>query len=187
MYTDKLKFYKDFPKEGINFVDIIPFIQDRETFSQIMGDIAAAVTTPNLAAVEARGFLFSTPLLMMDSTVENVIAIRKSGKLPYADDDLQKIAIVKEYGEDVVNYRISDIAAGKPAGDVFEITLFDDILATGGTALGIAQALNACKVVKDGREYGVKVKEFVFLLEIAELEGKKMLEELAPVKSIIVL
>ena len=29
MLQDKLNFYKDFPKEGINFIDIMPFLYSR--------------------------------------------------------------------------------------------------------------------------------------------------------------
>ena len=30
-----LKYYKDFPKEGIIFVDIIPFLQNKAVFKQL--------------------------------------------------------------------------------------------------------------------------------------------------------
>ena len=95
--------------------------------------------------------------------------------------------IEKEYGFDKLYYRLSDIAAGKAAGDVFEVTILDDVLATGGTAEGLAQSLEAQKVVVDGKEYGIKVKEFVFIVEIAELGGKARLEKIAPVRSITVI
>jgi len=183
--TEKLKFYKDFPKEGINFVDIMPLIQDRETYLEVEKQLAASINTANLATVEARGFLFATSLLMMDSTVKNVIPIRKRGKLPFAGDDLQKVAIVKEYGEDIVTFRISDIAAGEANGDTFEVTLFDDVLATGGTAEGLANAINAIKIEKDGKVYNVKIKEFVFLVELDDLKGADRLSPIAPVNSII--
>lgn len=183
--SDKLKFYKDFPKEGINFVDIMPLVQDREVYLEVVRQLGERVHASNLATVEARGFLFAPALLITDSTVKNLIPIRKKGKLPFAGDDLQKVAIVKEYGEDIVTYRVSDIAAGEPAGDVFEVTLFDDVLATGGTAKGIAQAMNALKIVKDGKEYGVKIKEFVFLVELDDLKGAELLSSIAPVSSVI--
>ena len=116
---------------------------------------------------------------------ENVIPIRKKGKLPFSEGDLVAVDIVKEYGKDQVFYRISDLAAGKPEGDVIPITFFDDILATGGTARGIAESLNAQKVVIDGKEYRVKVTDFVFLVEIDDLPGRKVIEDLAPVKALI--
>ena len=42
-------------------------------------------------------------------------------------------------------------------------------------------------IVKEGKEYGVKVKEFVFIVEIEELGGKARLEKIAPVRSITVI
>ena len=34
---NSLKFYKDFPKEGIVFVDIIPLMQDKQRFAELQG------------------------------------------------------------------------------------------------------------------------------------------------------
>ena len=93
--------------------------------------------------------------------------------------------IVKEYGKDQVFYRLSDLAAGKPVDGVIPVTFFDDILATGGTARGIVESLNAQTVTVDGKEYRVKVTDFVFLVEIDDLPGRKVIEELAPVHSLI--
>jgi adenine/guanine phosphoribosyltransferase-like PRPP-binding protein len=92
---------------------------------------------------------------------------------------------MKEYGQDHVYFRRSDLAASKPAGDTIEITFFDDILATGGTARGLAEGLNAQTVTIDGKSYKVKVKDFVFLVEIDDLPGRARLEDIAPVKSLI--
>ena len=93
--------------------------------------------------------------------------------------------IVKEYGKDQVFYRLSDLAASTPEGDVIPVTFFDDILATGGTARGITESLNAQTVVKDGKTYRIKVTDFVFLVEIDDLPGRKTIEDLAPVTSLI--
>jgi len=66
-------------------------------------------------------------------------------------------------------------------GDTIELTLLDDLLATGGTAEGIAKALN--NEVIDGKR--VVVKEFVFLVELPALGGRKVLESIAPVRSLM--
>ena len=185
-YKQYLNFYPDFPIKGVNFVDIIPLIQDKQLFRQLTKDIAALCTAPNIAAPEARGFLFSTPMLYdSDIPVENVIPLRKKGKLPFSEGDLIQVEIMKEYGPDHVYFRNSDIAASKPTGDTVELTFFDDILATGGTARGLALGLNAQKVTIDGKQYNVKVKDFVFLVEIDDLPGRSRLEDIAPVKSLI--
>ena len=185
-YRKYLNFYPDFPIKGVNFVDIIPLIQDKKLFRQLTLDLAAMCSAPNIAAPEARGFLFATPMLYEESVnVQNVIPLRKKGKLPFSEGDLVQVQIMKEYGPDHVYFRVSDIAASKPEGDTIEITFFDDILATGGTARGLAQGLNAQRVTVGGKEYKVKVKDFVFLVEIDDLPGRQRLEDIAPVKSLI--
>lgn len=182
-----LKYYKDFPKEGIVFVDIIPYLQNKQVFKRLITEVAETCTAPNIIAPEARGFLFAAPLLTTADHVENVVPVRKSGKLPFAEGDLCEVVIEKEYGSDKLYYRISDIAAGKAKGDLFEVTILDDVLATGGTAEGLAESLESRKIVVDGKEYGVKVKEFVFIVEIADLGGRERLEKIAPVKSIAII
>ncbi len=180
-----LKFYKDFPKEGINFIDIIPYLQDKEVYRCLIDRIAACATAPNIAAPEARGFLFAAPLLVVSPTVHNIIPVRKSGKLPFAEGDLHEVKIVKEYGFDKLYYRQSDIAAGRPSGEEFEISILDDVLATGGTAEGVAESLSKLVIERDGKQYSVKIKEFIFIVELEELGGAARLEKIAPVKSIV--
>lgn len=179
-----LKYYKDFPKEGIIFVDIIPFLQNKAVFKELTKAVAEACTSPNIIAPEARGFLFAAPLLTEANHIENIVPVRKSGKLPFAEGDLLEVLIEKEYGFDKLYYRKSDIAAGKLVGDKFEVTILDDVLATGGTAEGLARSLESQTIEVDGKSYGVKVKEFVFIVEIEELGGAARLGEIAPVKSI---
>lgn len=182
-YLDIINHYPDFPKEGIDFIDILPFLQNKEAFNQLIADIDSHTHYPNVATVEARGFLFAAPLLTQSKLVQSVIPIRKKGKLPYNEGDLHDVAIQKEYGSDHVYYRLSDIAAGVPEGDTFNITFFDDILATGGTAVGIAEALNRETVTLNGREYKVKVKEFLFLVEFPDLYDHDRINAIAPVHS----
>ena len=184
-YKDVINHYPDFPKPGIDFIDIIPFLSNKEAFKQIVSDIDANVHCPNVVTVEARGFLFAAPLLAQSKLVQNIVPIRKKGKLPYAEGDLRGVDIVKEYGADKVYYRLSDIAAGKPEGDTIYLTFLDDILATGGTAIGIANALNSEKIHIDGKEYSVKVKEFIFLVEFPDLYDQALIESIAPVKSFL--
>ena len=184
-YSKYIKFYPDFPIKGVNFVDIIPFIQDKELFRSLCDDLSALCLAPNIAAPEARGFLFGAGMLYGPNPIQNLIPLRKKGKLPFSEGDLVQVEIMKEYGPDHVYFRRSDLAASKPDGDTIEITFFDDILATGGTARGLALGLNAQKVTIDGKEYQVKVKDFVFLVEIDDLPGRSRLEAIAPVKSVI--
>ncbi|MBQ9865166.1 MAG: hypothetical protein IJM33_07515 [Bacteroidales bacterium] len=184
-YQDIINHYPDFPKPGIDFIDILPFLSNKEAFSQLVADIDVHTHCPNVVTVEARGFIFAAPLLTQSRLVQNVVPIRKKGKLPYSEGDLHGVAIEKEYGSDHVFYRLSDIAAGKPEGDTFYLTFFDDILATGGTACGIADALNNEVIRLDGKEYRVKVKEFLFIVEFPDLYDHQRINSIAPVHSFI--
>lgn len=178
-----LKFYNDFPKKGIVFVDIIPFLQDKAIFTRLIGEIGSCVTAPNVAAPEARGFLFTAPLLLAKPEVKNIIPIRKSGKLPFNEGDLQEVTVEKEYGADRLFYRLSDIAAGEVSADgAFHISIVDDVLATGGTAEGIAESLLGCTINVGGEDHPVAIDEFVFLVGLDELRGAERLEKIAPVK-----
>ena len=182
---EALKFYKDFPKEGIVFVDIIPLLQDKKIFTQLIDEIGSRLTAPNIAAPEARGFLFSAPLMISKPEVQSIIPIRKSGKLPYNEGDLCDVEIEKEYGFDHLFYRLSDIAAAHSEGDEIHISILDDLLATGGTAEGIAQSMTSQTIVVGGKELKVVIDEFIFLVELDFLNGRERLEKIAPVKSII--
>ena len=184
-YSDIINHYPDFPKPGIDFIDILPFLSNKEAFKQLIADIDAHTHCPNVATVEARGFLFAAPLLTQSKLVEHIIPIRKKGKLPYAEGDLHDVEIMKEYGADHVYYRLSDIAAGKPEGDTFYLSFFDDILATGGTACGIAEALNREVIHLGGKEYKVRVKEFLFIVEFPDLYNHDLINSIAPVHSFI--
>ena len=124
-------------------------------------------------------------MMALCPNIANIIPIRKKGKLPFAGSDLVGVEIEKEYGKDEVFFRQSDVAAGQSNGDVFEVTFFDDILATGGTAKGLAEAFERQTVTLDGKEYRIKVTDFVFLVEITDLPGRELLEPLAPVKALI--
>ncbi|MBR6441100.1 MAG: hypothetical protein IKS44_03515 [Bacteroidales bacterium] len=181
MFEEVIKHYLDFPKPGIDFIDVLPFLQDKKAFAAAVREIDRCCTTPNVATVEARGFLFAAPLLSVSDHVQTIVPIRKKGKLPFAEGDLRKVEIEKEYGSDEVFYRRSDLAACTVKDDVIELTLLDDLLATGGTALGIAKALNG-EVIKGRR---VVVKEFVFIVELPALHGREVLEPIAPVRSLM--
>ena len=70
---EALKFYKDFPKEGIVFVDISPLLQDKKIFAEVIEKLGSMLSAPNIAAPEARGFLFAAPLLTSKPEVESII------------------------------------------------------------------------------------------------------------------
>jgi adenine phosphoribosyltransferase len=182
---NQIKFYADFPKQGINFIDVLPLLSNSDTFRALINETAKHITTPNVAVPEARGFLFSAPLLLAEGGPETLVAFRKNAKLPAAEHDMVKVPIVKEYGDDSLYFRRSDLQNARATNGVIEVSIFDDVLATGGTSEGMANTLNALKVQTAQGELPVRVKEFVFITEIAELRGKERLEKIAPVTSLI--
>ena len=181
MFENVIKHYLDFPKPGIDFIDVLPFLQDKESFRQVVNEIDRLTTAPNVDTVEARGFLFAAPLLSVSEHVKNIVPFRKKGKLPHAEGDLVKVEIMKEYGSDELFYRRSDFAACEPNGDFIDITLIDDLLATGGTVEGIIDSLQQQTI--DGKK--IRIKEFIFLVELPALGGRKILEATAPVHSLM--
>lgn len=181
MFENVIKHYLDFPKPGIDFIDVLPFLQDKEAFGQAISEIDRLTTAPNVATVEARGFLFAAPLLSMSDHVKNIVPFRKKGKLPHAEGDLVKVEIMKEYGSDELFYRLSDFGACEANGEYIDVTIFDDLLATGGTVEGIVDSLRQQTI--GGKK--IRIKEFIFLVELPALKGRAILEGIAPVHSLL--
>ena len=159
MFENVIKHYPDFPKPGIDFIDVLPFLQDKEAFAEAVREIDRLTTAPNVATVEARGFLFAAPLLSVSDHVKTIVPFRKKGKLPHAEGDLVRVEIMKEYGSDELFYRLSDFAACETNGDYVDVTLFDDLLATGGTCLA---------TIKLVEKMGGEVVGARFAIELAE-------------------
>lgn len=180
-----VRFYRDFPQPGVNFIDVLPLMQSREVFGAIVADLSRLVAAPTVAAPEARGFLFAAPLLTVPGTARSLIAFRKAGKLPAADGDLLGIDIEKEYGTDRLYFRRSDVERSADEDGEIRITVFDDILATGGTCEAMAGALTSLDINRGGRKLPVRIAQFVFLGELDGLGGRERLEPLAPVHSLL--
>ena len=180
---NRIRFYRDFPKEGILFIDLLPLLGDSDIFAWVVREIAARISSPNVAVPEARGFLFASPLLTVPGGVKSLLIFRKSGKLPARSDDLVNIQIEKEYGDDSLYFRKSDLKAARTEDGSVEVTVFDDVLATGGTAEGMALELNRLAVETAAGLLPVRV--LVFLAEIADIGARSRLERIAPVESLL--
>ncbi len=181
MFENIIKHYLDFPKPGIDFIDVLPFLQDKQAFGEAIRLIDQYTTAPTVVTVEARGFLFAAPLLTSSDKVKSIVPMRKKGKLPFAEGDIVKVNIEKEYGSDELFYRRSDLAVCPTDGEFIDVTVFDDLLATGGTVKGIADSLMQQTI--DSRR--IRIREFVFLVELTDLPGRKIIESIAPVHSLM--
>ncbi len=159
LIKSKIRTIPNFPKQGIMFRDITTLIQDKEAYNKVLDLFEARYKDKGIdviAAVESRGFIFAGALASKLNA--SLVLLRKPGKLP-AETISQEY--VKEYGEDKIEIHKDDIKAGQ------KVLLFDDLIATGETALA------ACQLIE---KLGGVVEEAGFVIELADLEGRKKLE-----------
>ncbi len=157
----------DFPKPGILFRDITPVLDDADAFRTALDGLSALVrplAPTRLAAIEARGFLFAAPLAREMGL--GLTILRKPGKLP---GDTIAASYALEYGEATLEVHRDSVAAGD------RIVVMDDLLATGGTAAAAGDLV---------RKLGATVAAYVFLVELADLGGRRKLGE-DPVFSLV--
>ena len=150
----------DYPKKGILFRDITTLIKDKDAFKEcidLMSKILIKLNFDKIAAIESRGFLFSSVLCYKLS--KPLIFMRKKDKLP-AERYSQEFEL--EYGKATLEIHKDSINSKE------KILIIDDLIATGGTSEAGAKL-----VEKSG---GI-VSGFVFLINLFDLGGKKSLEK----------
>ena len=156
----------DYPKQGILFYDISTLIYDDKAFDKsvdLLMDKIVNLEFDKIAVIDARGFIFGSALA--NKLKKGLIMVRKSGKIP----GNKKISVEYEleYGKDTLEIN-SDLCDGN------NVIVFDDLLATGGTA-------NAS--IKLIEKAGGKVILFLTLIELTFLNGKSKID--CPLASII--
>ena len=150
----------DYPKKGILFRDITTLIKDKDAFKECIDQMSKILTKLNfdkIASIESRGFVFASPLCYNLS--KSLILMRKKNKLP-ADKYSQEFEL--EYGKATLELHKDSI---QPKDKVL---IVDDLIATGGTAEAGAKL-----VEKSG---GI-VAGFIFVINLFDLGGKKLLED----------
>ena len=143
---------KNYPIEGVEFIDIMPLIIDKNSLKEIIDLFIDEIKNKNvdyIIAPEARGFLLGTAIA--DRLNIGCIPVRKKGKLPPSTVETE-IRYKKEYGEDVLElpklvnttynnknfYIVDDIYA---TGNTIE-KIKEKIQALGGNVLGEGVILN---------------------------------------------
>lgn len=153
---DYIRDIPDYPKPGILFFDITPILKTPKALQYAVDILAEKLQdtgATKIVAAEARGFLFGTPLaLKMDI---GFIPVRKPGKLPFKN---RSVTYDLEYGTDTLCMHEDAI---EPHDKVLVI---DDLLATGGTAVGMCQLV---------RETGAEIVGSGFVVELGFLDGAK--------------
>ena len=75
--------YKDFPKKGIEFKDVLGIIQEPRIFKELILKMSSSRIIKNAEAIisiDARGFIFGSAISFQAS--KPMIVARKPGKLP---------------------------------------------------------------------------------------------------------
>jgi len=151
---------QDYPKKGILFRDITTLIKDEMGFKESidqMSEILKKLSFDKIAAIESRGFIFASALSYNLS--KSFILMRKKNKLPA---EKHSVDFELEYGKSTLEIHKYSI---KPRE---KVVIIDDLIATGGTAEAGARL-----VEKSGGE----VSAFVFVINLFDLGGKKLLED----------
>ncbi len=151
---------QDYPKKGILFRDITTLIKDKDAFKNCIDQLSKILININydkIAAIESRGFIFASPLSYNLSKPH--VLLRKKNKLPAAR---YSVDFELEYGKATLEIHKDSIQPKE------KIIIIDDLIATGGTAEAAAKL-----VEKSG---GI-VSGFIFVINLFDLGGKKLLEK----------
>ena len=121
-----------------------------------MSKILSQLNYNKIAAIESRGFIFAAPLSYNLS--KPYILCRKKNKLPA---EKYSVDFKLEYGDSTLEIH-KDSVSNKE-----KVIIIDDLIATGGTAEAAAKLIE-----KSGGE----VVGFIFVINLFDLGGKKLLE-----------
>ena len=160
---------KDFPKAGIEFIDINPLIMDNKLLNEITDKFYNELKDKNIdyiVAPESRGFLFAPSVC--DRLKVGLIPVRKKGKLPPSTVE-SSFSYEKEYGKDILE--LPKLIDSKYEGKNFYI--IDDIFATGNTVNSIKEVILSL----GGNVIGIGV-----ILNIVKLNNEKELFSLIDVE-----
>lgn len=163
-----LAIVKDFPKAGINFIDISPLLANPTAWQLCIDTLANRYLQQHLKidailGLESRGFIFAAALAYR--LAKPLIMIRKPGKLPGKTIEAN---YSKEYGQDHLQIQVNRIQPDQ------KVLIIDDILATGGT---VNAAIELVKLA------GGQIVEVCTVIEIIGIPGKININ--APVYSIL--
>lgn len=156
---DYIRSIPDFPEPGIIFRDVTSVLQDADGLKLAIDEMAKlleGVECDVIAGAESRGFIFGMPLAYL--LHKPFVLIRKAGKLPC--ETISKTYDL-EYGSATIEVHKDSIEHGQ------KVVLIDDLIATGGTMKAAAELVE---------ELGGEVVKMLFLIELAGLEGRKVLE-----------
>ena len=147
--------YKDFPKKGINFKDVLEILQDPEVFNGLILKMSSSdilKKSEAIISIDARGFIFGSAIALKSS--KPMIVARKPGKLP-GEIVTEKYKL--EYGENSLSIQKNSLKKYN------SFTIIDDLLATGGTVECVANLL---------KRNDKKILGLLTVVELVALKGR---------------
>ena len=146
---------KDFPQEGIEFIDIMPLIIQKDTFKEIVDKFVKEIKDKKveyIVGAEARGFIIGAAVASKLDI--GFVPVRKAGKLP-PTTVAKQFSYEKEYGKDKMELPklVDEEYTGK------RIYIIDDIYATGNTMKAMKQALEEVGGIVVGQGVIMNIKE----------------------------
>jgi adenine phosphoribosyltransferase len=151
----------NYPKDGIMFRDITTLLKDPQGFKKVIDVLSERYKNSPvdiIVGIEARGFILGAALAF--SLNKGFVPIRKKGKLP-GKTISQSYDL--EYGSDTIEIHEDAIINGA------NVLLIDDLIATGGTAIGAITLIN---------KIGGSIFETAFVIDLPELGGTKKIQAL---------
>ena len=163
---DLILTYKDFPKDGVDFKDVLEILQYPDIFKDLILKMSSKKILKDAEAIisiDARGFIFGSAIALESS--KPMIVARKPGKLP------GKI-LTREYD---LEYGKNSLSIQRNALKKFNsFVIVDDLLATGGTVECVSRLL---------QDQSKEVLGLISVVELKKLNGRMKLD--FPVQSII--
>lgn len=157
-YKKYIKIVKNFPKEGIEFKDITPLMDNGKAFKSAIDEVVEYAKNKEVDIIvgpEARGFIIGCPVAYALET--GFVPVRKEGKLPR---EVIKVDYGLEYGENILTIHKDAVKPGQ------RVLITDDLLATGGT-------IDA--TIKLVEKLGGIVVGCAFFIELTYLDGRDKL------------
>lgn len=159
---DAMPVYKDWPKEGVNYLNTVDICRDPIAFrasTDFFFDVAASRDVDYVFAADARGFIWGSVIAYRLGLPLHVI--RKKGKMP---GELISREYQLEYGTDILEIKKVDLKQ-------HNVIIIDDVLATGGTAIAM------CELV---HELGIpyQLMTLAAVVDITFLPGRQKLQDL---------
>ena len=158
----------DFPEPGIQFKDITPVLADHRLMRfavDTMADHWKDEGITKVLGIESRGFLLGA--MLAEKMNVGFVPVRKMGKLPYTTI---RETYDLEYGTDTIEMHIDALEEGD------RVLVHDDVIATGGTAAATQRLTEFA---------GAKVVGYCFLIELAFLNGRTLLDPDIPVQRLL--